>query len=222
MFEQELEMEKKSSSILPLLLMIGMIVAVVGVALHFVLQSREVLETTEATPVITAILDNQLPAVLKFETGNVRGADNPHDPNYKLLQKAGYITIGKDTKDWKTPIALTPAGTAFLADLSGVKKVDEAEGRTMYKVPLAQRKLVEIGKITMKSTGHAIVEYSWKWEPNKAGDLMDASGDLVKGFNSWERSTLIDKYGANFYHAAPTKTAILLVKTEKGWQISNE
>ena len=60
---------------------------------------------------------------------------------------------------------------------------------------------LEIGKITMLTPSKAIVEYTWKWETNQAGDLFDAAGPAVKAFNTWDRSTLIDKYGANFYHA---------------------
>jgi hypothetical protein len=81
---------------------------------------------------------------------------------------------------------------------------------------------VEIGKITMLSPSRAIVEYSWKWEPTMAGELFDASGPVVKGFNTWDRSTLIEKYGANFYHEVPTKVAAALVKTDKGWQLSTD
>ena len=223
MFEQELEMEKKNSSIVPLLLIVTLIVAVVGIALYYVIQSRQVLSAAEATPVLTAILENQPPAALRFETGVIRGSDNPHDPHYRLLEKAGYLTIGKDNKkDWTTPIALTDQGKTFLSEIAGVKKVDEGDGKTMYTVPVSQRKLVEVNKITMQSGTRAIVEYSWKWETNKAGDLLDASGPEVKAFNTWERTTLIDKYGANFYHAAPTKVAIALVKVEKGWQPATE
>jgi len=45
MFEQEIEMEKRTSSIVPLLLIVSLIVAVVGVSIYFVIQSRRVLTT---------------------------------------------------------------------------------------------------------------------------------------------------------------------------------
>ena len=89
-------------------------------------------------------------------------------------------------------------------------------------MPLGQRKLVEISKITMLAPNKAVVEYSWKWEPTKAGDLFDASGPAVKQFGTWDRSTLIDKYGAAFYHGAPTKVAVALVKNYYGWKVSTE
>ncbi len=68
----------------------------------------------------------------------------------------------------------------------------------------------------------ARVEYTWAWDPTKAGELFDASGPMVKGFSVWDRTTLIDKHGADFYHGAPTKTAIALERSDKGWQVATE
>ena len=89
-------------------------------------------------------------------------------------------------------------------------------------MPLAERKLAEVGKITMLSPSKATAQYSWKWETTKGGELFDAAGPAVKAFNTWDRSTLIEKYGANFYHSAPTKVTVQLVNDAKGWEISNE
>ena len=222
MFEQEIEMEKKTSSIVPLLLILSLIVAVVGVSIYFVIQSRKVLTTAEANSIVVGILDGQGPITLHFQTGIVKAVDRPRDPHYRLLEKAGYLKIGKDTSDRKTPVALSPKGEAFLAELAGVKKSKNKDGNDEYAVPLAQRKVVEIGKVTMLTPSRANVEYTWKWETSKAGDMFDAAGPTVKAFNTWDRSTLIDKYGAHFYHAAPTKVAVALLKTDKGWQIATE
>lgn len=224
MFEQEIEMEKKTSSVVPLLLIISLIVAVVGVALYFVAESRKVLTTAEAGPIITASLDGQGPAILRFQTGNLKSsvAERTHDPHYRLLEKAGYLKIGKPDKSGVTPVSITPQGEAFLADVAGVKKSKNKDDNDDYAVPLAQRKLIEVNKITMITPSKAAVEYTWQWDTNKAGDLLDAAGPAVKAFNTWERSTLIDKYGANFYHAAPSKVTVAMVKSNKGWQISTE
>jgi len=222
MFEQEIEMEKKTSSIVPLLLIVSLIVAVVGVSLYFVAESRKVLTTTEATTVVLAGLEGQGPVTLRFQTGVVTASEGEKpDPHYRLLEKAGYLKIGKVTGG-KMPVSLTPQGEAFLAELAGVKKSKKKDGNDEYVVPLAQRKLVEISKITMLTSSKATVEYSWKWETNKAGDLFDAAGPAVKAFNTWERSTLIDKYGAHFYHTAPTKVIVAMVKSDKGWQAATE
>jgi len=223
MFEQEIAMEKKSSSIVPLLLIVGLIVGIVGVALHFVAESRRVLNTAEATPVVLALLDGQKPATLHFQTGDIKASvsDKLREPNYRLLEKEGYIKIGKESAA-KTPVSLTPKGQALLADIAGVKQSKNKDGNDDYIVPLARRKLMAIGRIMMLSPSKAAVEYSWKWEPTKGGDLFDATGPAVKGFSTYERSILIDKYGANFYHADPTKVVVALVKTDKGWEVSTE
>jgi hypothetical protein len=223
MFEQEIEMEKKTSSIIPLLLIVGLILGIVGVSLYFVIDSRRVLSTAEATPVVLALLDAQKPVTLHFQTGNIRASasDKLREPNYKLLVNEGYLKIGKESAS-KTPVSLTPQGQAFLAEIAGVKQSKDKDGIDEYIVPLAQRKLVEISKVTMLSPNKAVVEYSWKWEPTKAGDLFDAAGPAVKKFKTWDRSTLIDKYGANFYRAAPTKVAVALVKNYYGWKVSTD
>ena len=223
MFEQEIELEKKTSSIVPLLLIVALIIAVVGVSLYFVAESKKVLSAAEASPVVLASLENQPAPTLRFQTGVIKASvsEKPHDPHYRLLEKQGFLKIGKD-QNWKTPVSLTPQGQAFLSEIAGVKQSKDKDGNTEYMVPLAQRKLVELGKITMVTPSKAAVEYSWKWETTKAGDLFDAAGPAVKGFNTWDRSTLIEKYGANFYHTAPTKVTVALVKTDKGWQVSTE
>lgn len=223
MFEQEVEMEKRNSSVVPLLLIVVMILSIVGVAVYYLLQSRQVVSQQEARDVIVASLKSMGPVTVHFETGLVKASveEKPHDPNYRLLDKAGLISIGKD-KGWKTPVALTAKGRDFLAAIPGVIRSKDKDGSDIYVIPVAERKLASISKITKTGTGRAAVEYEWKWEPNQFGELLDASGPLVKGFNTWDRATLISKYGANFYHAEPARVAVTLVKADKGWQIALE
>jgi hypothetical protein len=232
MFEQQMEMEKKSSSIIPLLMIVALVVAIAGVAIYLVLWSRTTLATAEATPIVTAALQAQGPETLSFETGPVKDQYSP-DPRYRLLEKAGYVRIGKAASG-KTPITLTPQGQAWLAAIPGVKENKTGDGTeqhvvqntvqntVQYTVPLAERRLIKIGKITMISPSKAAVEYSWKWETTNAGDLLDAAGPAVKAFNTWDRSTLIDKFGAAFYHGDPRQVTILLSKQDKGWGITRE
>ena len=219
MFEQEMEMEKKTSSIVPLLLIVLLIVGIAGTALYLVLWSRTELKAADVSPIILAAIDRQGPATLQFATGMVENQYSP-DPRYRLLEKQGFVKIGKAEKG-KTPVSLTPSGQDWLAGIAGVKEKKTADG-TEYTVPLAQRKLISISKITMQSPLKARVEYSWKWETTKAGDLLDASGPVVKAFNTWDRSTLIDKYGAAFYHADPTAVTVQLSKMDKGWEITRD
>jgi hypothetical protein len=223
MFEQELELEKRTSSVVPLLLIVTLIVAIAGVSVYFVMESRKVLSSAEVSPIVQSNIESLAPVRLRFATGLLKSEvdQKPHDPHYRLLEKQGYLKIGKDV-NWKTPVALTPKGEAWLAQIPGVKKSTNKDKNDEYVVPLAQRKLAEIGKITMLSPSKATVEYSWKWETTQGGELFDAAGPAVKAFNTWDRSTLIDKYGSSFYHAAPTRVTVLLVKSAKGWEISNE
>jgi hypothetical protein len=224
MFEQEIELEKRENSVVPLLLIVAMIVCIVGVAGYYLWENKQVLGSADAGNVISASLKAQ-PAVFRFHAGVVKPsvAEKPDGPHYRLLEKAGIVKLGKVNKDGSYPIAVTPEGTRLLAELPDVSKTQEQDGTDLYVVPLAERRLVEIGKITMVSPSRANVQYSWKWEPNKLGNLFDASGSLVKSFNMWDRTTLIEKYGANFYQAEPTKVQVALTKTDRGvWQIALE
>jgi hypothetical protein len=110
-----------------------------------------------------------------------------------------------------------------VSDIPNASKTREKDGTDLYVFPLAERRLVDISKVTMLSPTRANIEFTWKWEPTKLGNLFDASGSLVKSFNVWDRTTLIDKYGAAFYHADAAKVQIALTKSDQGvWQIAFE
>lgn len=224
MFEQELEMENRNSSVVPLLLIVALIISIVGVAVYYLMETRKVLTSQEATTVAVDAIKAQGPATLQFHVGLVKSSvdDKPNDPHYRLLEKAGVVVRGKATGTYgmTIPVSLTQQGERLLAEIPGVTKAKEKDGTEVYVVPLAERKLLEISKISMNSPTRAVVEYTWKWEPNKLGNLFDASGSMVKSFNTWERATLIQKYGANFYHGDPTKVSLALTKGDKGWEIS--
>lgn len=227
MFEQELELEKRENSIVPLLLIVALIVAVVGVAGYYLVQNRKVLTMDEATRVATSVLKDQGPATVQFHTGLVKSSvnDDPKAVDYRLLEKAGLVTVGKGQGTYGNtyPVALTSAGEAMLKRIDGVITSSEKDGTKLYVVPLAERRLVNISTIKMVAPTRATVAMSWSWKTNPLGDLFDASGDMVRSFNTWDRATLIQKYGADFYHAAPTEVTLSLVKADTGvWQIATE
>ena|SRR5438067_3429240 len=174
MFEQEIEMEKRESSVVPLILIVTLILAVVGVAGYFVIESRKTLSVTDATTITENILKAQGPATLRFHIGLVKANinDKPHDPHYRLMEKAGLVKLGKDTGAYGTitPVALTTDGQKLIKDLPGVMKNKDKDGTEEYVVPLAERKLVQAPIVKMTGTGRATVEYVWKWEPNKLGN----------------------------------------------------
>jgi hypothetical protein len=227
MFEQELELEKQESSIVPLLLIVALILTVVGVAGYYLIQNRQVLSMQEATRVATSVLKDQGVVTLRIHTGLVKSSvnDNPQGPQYRLLEKAGLILIGKAQGTYGTtyPIALTTPGLQFLKRIDGVANVKEKDGTDLYEIPVAERQLVAVSNIKMLSPTRANITMSWNWKTTALGELLDASGPTVKAFNTWDRSTLIDKYGANFYHAAPTEVTLGLAKADNGtWGIATE
>lgn len=226
MFEQEIEMEQKSSSVVPLLLILSLVAVIVGTVGYWFVQSRKVLTQPEATTLVTSILKAQGPAMLRFHTGTVKSSMNekPRDPHYKLLERAGMVKLAAvKGKGEMYDIALTPKGETELTGFPEFQKAKEKDGTLALAVPLARRKLVEVTKVTMNGPSMARVEYTWKWEPTPVGDLFDANGNLVKAFNIWETQTLIEKYGANFYHGDAKRVAVNLVKTDKGsWQVMGE
>jgi len=223
LFEAEVKMEKQSS-ILPLLLLLSLMAAVLGVVAYVVLEirARQPLSSKQAASVVESIIKAQGPAVIHFHAGLVMPSvdEKPRDPHYRLLEKAGIVKTAKATGGG-TMVSVLPAGER-LSSIPGFKKWKNADGTTSYAIPLAERQLVEISKVTMNGVNDAAVEYTWKWVPNQLGDDFDAAGERVKAFNTWDRSTLIDKYGADFYHAAPTRASVNLMRTDKGWKIATE
>jgi hypothetical protein len=226
MFEQELEMEKKESSVLPLLLIVAFIVTIVGFAGYYVVQNHKVLSSEEATRIATTALADQGPAVLTFHTGLVKSSvdDNGAAPHYKLLEKAGLVKLGKAQGTYGTiiPIELTAKGTDFLKQVPGVSQAKQSDGTQLYTVPLAERKLLAVSEVRMHDPAHALVNITWAWQTTAMGELFDAAGPTVKAFNTWDRATLIQKHGAAFYHEAPTKATLALSKGDKGWGIATE
>jgi hypothetical protein len=222
MFEAEVEMERRSS-FLPLVLMMCLAAAIVGLAVYVILQvrARTPLSAQQASGIVAATLQGPGPAIIHFRTGLLKPSTDvkPGDPNYRLLEKAGIVKLAKAPRG-SVLVSITPAGDRLLTDLPGFTKSKEADGTFSYQAPLAQRQFVNIAGVNMNGGNNAIVEYNWKWAPNQLGDVFDAGGPLVKSFNRWERQTLINKYEADFYHGNPTKSTIALVRNGREWKIS--
>jgi hypothetical protein len=225
MFEQELELEKKSSSVVPLLLILALVGVIVGTGAYWFVQSRKVLTQADAATAVNDILNAQGPALLRFHTGTVKSSVNekPRDPHYKLLEKAGLVKVAAAKKGAAYNISLTAKGEKELTAFPEFQKSEEKDGSLALTVPLARRKLLQISKVTMNGPSMAKVEYTWKWEPTPIGDLFDANGAMMKAFNIWDTQALIEKYGANFYHGDAKRMVVTLVKTDKGsWQPMND
>lgn len=219
LFAAEIEMEKKSLNIFPIILILGLVAVVGGTIFYFVKGARDVLTGPVATTAISNILKMQGPATVHFKTGKVEASINGgHEPQYKLLEKAGVIAANaaKGKTAASLTVNITGPGETLLYSIDGVTKAKNADGATTYTVPLAVRQLVSVDKITMVKPHLAQVAYTWKWVPNRLGKEFDASGSLVQSFSSWDRATLIKSYGVDFYNAAPTKSSIVLMEGDNG------
>lgn len=217
LFAAEIEMEGKSPNIFPVLFVTLLILVVGGTIFYFVKGAKAVLTQDVATQSINAILKTQGPAEIRFSTGLIVAnvSEKPTDPHYPLLTKAGVLETKK--KSWNSITSeMTPAGRKLLDSIPGVEKTTNPDKTITYQVPLAERKLLAIDKIEMLRPHLARVTYSWQWEPNRLGKEFDASGDLVKSFNTWDRGTLIKSYGVAFYSAAPTRANIVLQEGKDG------
>jgi len=219
LFAAEIEMEKKSMNLFPIILILGLVVVVGGTIYYFVKGARDVLTVPVATATVNNVLKAQAPATIHFTTGTVVQSVNekPDDPHYKLLAKAGVINTAPKAKGSTSLIVtMTGPGETLLNNIDGVRKIKNADNTTSYIVPLAVRQLVSLDKVTMVKPHLAQVEYTWKWVPNRLGREFDASGSLVKSFTTWDRATLIKSYGVDFYTADPTKASIVLMEGNDG------
>jgi len=222
MFEAEVEMERRSS-FLPLLLMLCLVAAIVGLAGYIVLQAHGhgAVTAQEASTIVAAAVQGPGSATIHFRTGVLKSSadEKPGDPNYRLLEKAGLIKLGK-TERGRVLVSITPQGEHLISGLPDFKKTQEADGTFLYEAPLAYRQLVSIASVTMVGTNSATVDYNWKWVPNQLGIVFDAGGPLVKSFNLWDRQTLINKYEVDFYTASPSRSTLTLARNEKGWKVA--
>src|SRR5579875_426888 len=220
LFAAEIEMEKKSHNFLPMLLALALVALIAGTIYYVWKTAHDVLSPAVATTSISDILKTQAPATVTFSTGVVEPNGGQQDPEYRLLSKAGVVTTKPKSKGGTALIvALTKPGEDLLSNITGVKKVKNSDNTTTYTVPLAERKLLSIDKITTVKPRVAQVAYTWKWAPNSLGEKFDAAGSLVQSFNSWDRATLIKSYGVDFYSGAPTKASIVLMETDEGvWE----
>jgi hypothetical protein len=221
MFEAEVEMEKRSS-FLPLVLLLALVATLVGLVAYVALEVRakKDLSAAEAAPFVQATLRSQGAAVLHFRVGKITyGMDEkPADPHFRLLEKLGMVKIS-NRKPASIVVNITAQGERMVSSIPRWKKNKTSDG-IQYVVPLAEREMVEIASVKMKGPNDAVVEYTWKWAPNELGAKLDASSPLAKSFNTWERSTLIDKYGVDFYGGPPVRATIALARIDRVWKIA--
>ncbi len=222
MFEEEIKMQRESSYFIPLALVVVLIAVIVGTIGYFVVPSKS-LSQEQAAGLVSAYLAGQGPATVHFHVGVLQPSvdEKIRDPHYRLLEKAGILKLGK-SKGEKISVAFAPEGERRLAAIPGVVKTKNSDGSDAYTVPLAEHQLAAVSKVTMNGRDVAVVQFTWKWTPNELGNAFDAAGPLVKSFNTWDRSTLIQKYGVAFYHVEPAQAALTFVRAGKDWKLAAE
>jgi hypothetical protein len=222
MFEEEIKMQRESSYFVPLALVVVLIAVIVGTIGYFVVPGKS-LSQEQAAGLVSAYLAGQGPSTVHFHVGVLQPSmdEKIRDPHYRLLEKAGILKLGK-SKGEAINVAFAPEGERRLAAIPGVVKTKNSDGTDAYTVPLAEHQLAAVSKVTMSGRDVAVVQFTWKWTPNELGNAFDAAGPLVKSFNTWDRSTLIQKYGVAFYHVEPAQAALTFVRADKGWKLAAE
>jgi len=225
MFEEEIAMEQKESSIIPLLLILSLAGVIVGSVVYWVIQSRKTMSPEQANAAVSEVLKKQGPVTLIFRTGSVEPSINekPRDPHYKLMEKAGLLKTAELKGKDRVNVTLTPDGEKMISSIPELRKRDDKDGTTVYFLPLASKKIVAVTKVTMSGPNMAHIEYTWQWAPTPVGDIFDTNSKFVKTFNIWETQTLISKYDVNYYHGEPAKAAINMVRGDNDtWKVAQE
>lgn len=199
---------------------VALTVGLVAVAAFFLLQSNRPLTRSEAASAVAQILQAQGPIMVSFHTGLIQDEVNEsaRDPEYRFLERAGIIKVVPEGNS-AAHVSLTVKGSDLLKQIPGVKQSKEPSGRYAYEVPLAEMRLEDVSSIRTAGARHAVVNFTWRWSPNRLGEIFDASATAMRQISSGERSALIDFYGARFYRQAPTSSTVSLVKTADGWEL---
>ncbi len=223
MFEDEIKMEERSSNIMPLLMAAMLILGALGIAGYLILESTRSVGQQEALTATKTEIAARGPEKVHFHVGFVKpGMDEPFDPHYRLLEKAGLVKLGKPTYRG-LDVKLTPAGAALL-QASGAQEEKDKHGNIAYTVPLAERKLLEVTKVEMVSSRKAVVEYAWNWQPTPLGLVFDISSQPMGKLPINDRAVLIQKYGATYYLDQKPKTRALRLQWDeknRKWRLAS-
>lgn len=104
-------------------------------------------------------------------------AELEHHPVNSFLMKQGWIRY----ESRSTPVGfrqqancpvmiLTDAGKTASAEWQSRRGIPEKS--TVWTVPIGQRELVEVTGLTDAPDGSKLVEFHWKWSPNRLGHAL--------------------------------------------------
>jgi len=223
MFEEEIRMEERSSNITPLLLAALLVLGALGVVGYLIMERARTVSQQEALAAAKTGIAARGPEKVHFHVGFVRpGMDEPFDPHYRLLEKAGLVKLGKPTYRG-LDVKLTPAGAALL-QACGAREEKDKEGNAAYTVPLAERKLLKVTKVEMVNSRQAVVEYAWSWQPTPLGLVFDINSQAMAKLPINDSAVLIQKYGATYYQDQKPKTSSLLLQWDqksRTWRLAS-
>ena len=216
MFEEEIKMEERSSSVGPMLLIIAVCLTIVGTAVYVTMEAHKGMSQAEAKKAVTAMLEQRGPAMLHFHTGLLTNQSDQKssDPQYALMQSAQLVTI--DKRENGVEIDLTADGAKMMDSIAGSTHAKAADGTIEYHVPLGTRKLVAVSGVNVTSPSAATIHYTWQWQPTVLGDVFDLAGSYASGLDVWQRAELA-KDGADLFHSAPVPDDY---NATSGWQLA--
>lgn len=223
MSEPETEVRNRHAVDVLLVLIVVLTVGLVGIAGYFLSENKTALTPSQAASAVAASLKTHGSTAISFHTGLVkdRPEESPRDLRYRMLERAGVVTVGANQVAG-TPVDLTAEGKKLLTQIPGAKRTEEADGAVAYRVPLAEMELVQITNVATSRPGRATVEFTWRWRPTALGESFDASGTVVRAFNSQEQMELMDKYGVRFYRQPPETAVVALDKSPQGWRLASK
>lgn len=211
MFEEEIKMEEKSSNLLPLLMIASLVLGVVAVVAFLIVEGTRKVSDEQALAATKAVVLAQGPETVRFHVGFVRPGmgDQPFDPHYRLLEKAGLVKLGKPTYKG-LDVKLTPAGAELLREC-GAQEEKNRDGTVGYTVTLAERRLLGVTKVEKVNSRKSVVQYEWKWQPTPLGLVFDVNGPAMDQVTIYDSAVLIQKYGATYYTDAKPKTGTFVL-----------
>ena len=216
MFEEEIKMEERSSSVGPMLLIVAVCLTIVGTAVYVTMEAHKGMSQAEARKAVTAMLEQRGPTMLHFHTGLItnKSDQKSSDPEYALMQSAQLVTI--DKRDNGVEVDLTDAGSKMMGSIAGATHAKVSDGTIEYHVPLGMRKLVAVTGVNVTSPSAATIHYTWKWQSTELGDIFDLAGSYASGLDVWQRADLA-KAGADLFHSAPVPDDY---NATTGWQLA--
>lgn len=216
MFEEEIKMEERSSSVGPVMLIVAVCLTIVGTAVYVMHEANKGMSQAEAKRALTAMLEQRGPATVHFRSGLIvpSSPEKPNDAHYQLLERAQVIATEKRSNG--VMVSLTENGAKLLNSIPGTTHSHNVDGTDEYVVPLGTRQIVAVTGVKVLSPSSASIHYTWKWQPTAMGDVFDLAGNYATGFNVWERAALA-KDGADLFHSGPVPDEY---NATSGWQLA--